>query len=75
MIFTNIIRSYENCEEIALYDSNFDLVIYHSTNIHSSESAISGTVATPYVCRTPWATLNNSDLDHILHKGRFSICN
>ena len=53
MNFANFIKSCENCEEIALYYSNVDIVIYHSTNIHSSESAIFGTVATPYVCRTP----------------------
>ena len=54
MNFNKFIKSYENSEEIALYYSKFDIVIYHSVNIYSSESAIFGTVATPDVCRTPW---------------------
>ena len=46
MNFTKLIKSYENSEEIALHYTNFD-VVYHSINIHSSESIIFGTVATP----------------------------
>ena len=46
MDFTNFIRSYDNCEENALYYSNFNTAIH-------SESVIFGTVVTPDVWRTP----------------------
>ena len=42
MSFTNFIKSYKNREEIALYYSNFDIVIYRSINSHSSESVLLG---------------------------------